>query len=1220
MTTKSFRVIKLGLLDCNKLPELVKEILNTSNDSLKDLNENDSKQIWTILNNFLQETSVLDETFNDNDMVNCYHFILNLTQHVINNSEDAVDIYENKDFLKTIFIFQNLYSKNYKYKFKLEIVKMCLSFWKLATSYTQNDTNTTKCNDVLDFETIMTKYCTPTLCYLFETIMKTTKKNDLKTMSTLLYEFCKGVSALSFNKEILSLIVINLEKLLKNSLFLETETGKLIIGDIFTINSQLFQKYHQTIKRNLPQAKKLEAEAYGEIYFMAWINSNSSMKDIIEQQGIFDLISKTITLKRVGKSFRTYHNALLLLQSMQSHRKHLLFSKVVTKLYAPILWSHLRSEFNVVRCNAIEILARAYPLEKRGEGRENSSRYLIKQQDAFFEALEDPCPQVRIAAIKGICSCLRYFWDTFEDDRLNKCFSLFARLIEESVYEVRQVMFYGFCQILEESKCYDYFKTPTFMAKLKKVLYDINEKVRRAFIYFLLKIKKIDSIPENKNKINFAHIVNLNDIAKALACEDRQNGILLVDLIFDNFIGDKVPDRNATLTRITTFYKINPNACRKLMIYSKKKLEFSSACKLILSLLKTVYVALKKKEEQLKDIDKENNLPAKKRKTNNESGDSSANDSHNSSSSSSTSNSSEFEQVEQIKVCCILDCVSCLMMLHRNTFMEETNHKQMNEIQDACTSCLIKVLKTYKDGDAYYSAVHLSSLVPVSKLAAHVSVASAALSTLKQLPNDMNNSEEEIDMRKVNCLVHTLCMWKRGYEILQFVTIWFDEAFKMLDLNETQYPEPKPKESRRVRFKMDIEECKPKTGLLLINSMLNNLQTQKLLIDSDVNKKNTYDLFLYLQRSKLAIEKRIVSNKKLDNHLLTDELLIELFQLHLRLHVIYQNNEKNINEILQYQTSIHNWVMENLLVHNFYERNESTITFTVKVIEIVNYAVLNLCLIAIVNNEFLDHYFTFCATILNGYLAPHILISTMGALISISKHFNYLKCIDTSFVKTQSFINCICSVISALGESKYTEERFTSIIGSPTHFRHELNILMLSIHRTSTVDFKRIFTLLIETIIQIIAIQIREIDQLDLNERLTELPFAAYQLAIIILNNTMLRKYFSLNAVDIFSSNIYKTDCVLLLSAISFIYTLSFQLNQVKSVDLEPVVQLLYKTLTEHNITTPLGVDCTVGNKKTNQGISFLETSDFSNEIMDFKQKGREVLIATAKQLRITLC
>lgn len=84
--------------------------------------------------------------------------------------------------------------------------------------------------------------------------------------------------------------------------------------------------------------------------------------------------------------------------------------------------------------------------------------------------------------------------------------------------------------------------------------------------------------------------------------------------------------------------------------------------------------------------------------------------------------------------------------------------------------------------------MNLASLIPVSKLSEHIPVSGIAISTLKQLPNDIKQGEEDIDMRKVNCLVYTLCMWKRGYEILQLVNIWFNEAFKTLNLNETQYP------------------------------------------------------------------------------------------------------------------------------------------------------------------------------------------------------------------------------------------------------------------------------------------------------------------------------------------------------------------------------------------------------------------------------------------------
>lgn len=67
-----------------------------------------------------------------------------------------------------------------------------------------------------------------------------------------------------------------------------------------------------------------------------------------------------------------------------------------------------------------------------------------------------------------------------------------------------------------------------------------------------------------------------------------------------------------------------------------------------------------------------------------------------SSCNSSHSNIDENEQNDHSNVCCILDCVYCLMILHRNTFIKEENHQKMKDIQDSCSTCLIKLLKFYK--------------------------------------------------------------------------------------------------------------------------------------------------------------------------------------------------------------------------------------------------------------------------------------------------------------------------------------------------------------------------------------------------------------------------------------------------------------------------------------------------------------------------------------------
>jgi len=53
----------------------------------------------------------------------------------------------------------------------------------------------------------------------------------------------------------------------------------------------------------------------------------------------------------------------------------------------------------------------------------------------------------------------------------------------------------------------------------------------------------------------------------------------------------------------------------------------------------------------------------------------------------------------------------------------------------------------------------------------------------------------------------------------------------------------------------------------------------------------------------------------------------------------------------------------------------------------------------------------------------------MATLAHISKYFNYLKCVDKLLNDTSILTNCVCSIISVLGESKFNAERFISVIG-----------------------------------------------------------------------------------------------------------------------------------------------------------------------------------------------
>lgn len=63
---------------------------------------------------------------------------------------------------------------------------------------------------------------------------------------------------------------------------------------------------------------------------------------------------------------------------------------------------------------------------------------------------------------------------------------------------------------------------------------------------------------------------------------------------------------------------------------------------------------------------------------------------------SSCSSSVNNNEDECANICCIFDCVYCLMVVHRNKLIDESNRKQLKEIQDACSTSLIKSLKFYK--------------------------------------------------------------------------------------------------------------------------------------------------------------------------------------------------------------------------------------------------------------------------------------------------------------------------------------------------------------------------------------------------------------------------------------------------------------------------------------------------------------------------------------------
>lgn len=114
-------------------------VLFIQNKSLNDLDEDDFKQLWILLFEFIKETSVADDAVDNTELLISYQFILNLTQHAINCVEDILNLYNEDGYLlKTIMILQSLYTKKFKYKvYFSQLLLVCQFFFMSKVIFRQ---------------------------------------------------------------------------------------------------------------------------------------------------------------------------------------------------------------------------------------------------------------------------------------------------------------------------------------------------------------------------------------------------------------------------------------------------------------------------------------------------------------------------------------------------------------------------------------------------------------------------------------------------------------------------------------------------------------------------------------------------------------------------------------------------------------------------------------------------------------------------------------------------------------------------------------------------------------------------------------------------------------------------------------------------------------------------------------------------------------------------
>lgn len=58
------------------------------------------------------------------------------------------------------------------------------------------------------------------------------------------------------------------------------------------------------------------------------------------------------------------------------------------------------------------------------------------------------------------------------------------------------------------------------------------------------------------------------------------------------------------------------------------------------------------------------------------------------------------------------------------------------------------------------------------------------------------------------------------------------------------------------------------------------------------------------------------------------------------------------------------YYFRNLCIHNLHKKNKTTIKFAAKIVDAVNYIMMNVFLMLFINEMLMDNFITFCTTVL----------------------------------------------------------------------------------------------------------------------------------------------------------------------------------------------------------------------------------------------------------------
>ncbi|XP_028826068.1 condensin-2 complex subunit G2 [Denticeps clupeoides] len=609
---------------------------------------------------------------------------------------------------------------------------------------------------------------------------------------------------------------------------IKRDEGKRFLVFLFSWNVKFIRMIHSTLKNQLQFIPKAATQHVAEIYFRAWKNASGTFLEEIESTCIQDFMQHAVLLLRtspvlpkVRQILRYFHK-----QKFRSGIDEMLY-----RLYKPILWRALKATNGEVRANATVLLAEAFPLQDPSMSSETMDQVVQKQLDAVFSMLDDPQPLVRSSAILATCTILSKCWElipsTILTDFMKKLVLQLAT--DTSSADVRCSVYMCMSVILDNNMSHAVMEN--LLPVLRTSLHDSSEKVRVAFINFLLKIKAVRAA-------KFWKVCSMEHLLARLERDTPPVCKRIVDLLFNSFFPVNQSEE-VWCERCVTLIQMNSKAARKFYQYVHLYTAPTNVAKLMLAIRKCLNVCIQRAREE----------------------------DPNDTSSTNKENTSVLDDVLSVRdTASMARLMEVIVILWRSIEKSlQHNDEAQKYVVAKFASVLPEYLRVFQDDrSCNVPLLCMASLLPPASVP---TISCGVLSRLKKL-------EVGAPVSQYSLTLDCLCSWGQAASILELITDWLTEA-----LPKTSGKADKNSSTRRVRVQ-DMVEAKPDLVLDYLEYILTHPRTRDWVLSLPMGKLK--QLLKALSSWKLVLYSCVSTSVK-DVSAPNTETALRAFSLHGRL-------------------------------------------------------------------------------------------------------------------------------------------------------------------------------------------------------------------------------------------------------------------------------------------------------------------------------------------------